>query len=148
MITEVAGPFGLAEHAASFAPGVVLSAGEVLGLIVATDEVETWLECHLGDRHWLAVEAPAGTVRYTLWRRTTAPELPHGDDLTATERGTAQYRADGRFDPFVIPASGTMHYAEFTRPGGRVAAARFRPGAPWLVGTGTGEEIPPPWRLR
>ncbi|MFI5933795.1 DUF4178 domain-containing protein [Actinoplanes sp. NPDC051494] len=150
---HVSGPHGLAEHAGDFAPGTTVivdgRVSRVLGRIVATDHVETWLEClleHDGEERWLAVEAPTGPVRYTLWRRDTAERAGldpqdgtlHGVALTTTERGTATFSATGRFGRFAIPAAGCLEYVEFTHAGGRVAAARFDPGRPWLVGQGTG----------
>jgi hypothetical protein len=147
---------GLADHADTFAPGATVivdgRVSRVLGRIVAADGVETWLEClldHGGEDRWLAVEAPTGPVRYTLWRRDTAGRVGlriedrslHGTQLTTTEQGTATFCAVGRFGAFEIPPSGTLDYVEFTRPGGRVAAARFDPGGPWLVGVGTGHAV-------
>lgn len=153
---HVSGPHGLAEHAGCFAPGAAVVVdgrlSRVLGCIVATDHAETWLECLLdedGAEHWLAVEAPTGPVRYTLWRRDTAERTGlspdegtlHGIPLTPAEQGTATFAATGRFGRFGIPPAGTLDYVEFTHPGGRVAAARFGPGRPWFVGQGTGQPV-------
>jgi hypothetical protein len=154
--THVTAPHGLAQHAGTFAPGATVivdgRVSRVLGRIVATDEVETWLECLLdqeGGQRWLAAEAPTGPVRYTVWRRETAeraglrPEdrTLDGATLTTTAAGAARFTATGRFGAFVIPPSGTLDYVEFARPGGRVAAARFGPHQPWLVGVGTGQPV-------
>jgi hypothetical protein len=152
----VSGPHGLAAHAGSFTPGSTVivdgRVNRVLGRIIAVDHVETWLECLLdqdGERRWLAVEAPTGVVRYTVWQRDTA-ELAgfcpdeatlHATPLSTTEQGAATYSASGRFDPFVIPDAGFLDFVEFTYRGGRVAAARFHTAQPWLVGVGTGEPV-------
>lgn len=153
---HVPGPHGLAEHADCFAPGTAVVVdgllSRVLGRIVATDHVETWLEClldHDGAERWLAVEAPTGPVRYTLWQRDTAERAGlrpaegtlHGVALTPAEQGTATFAATGRFGRFAIPPSGALEYVEFTHSGGRVAAVRFGPGRPWLVGQGTGQPV-------
>jgi Domain of unknown function (DUF4178) len=154
--TDVVAPHGLTSHADAFAPGAtVIVAGrvsQVLGRVVATDSDETWLECLLdedGGHRWLAVEAPTGPVRYTLWQRETAASVGlriedrslRGTTLTTTTQGTATFSAAGRFGTFDIPPAGTLQYVEFTHPGGRVAAARFDAELPWLVGVGTGEPV-------
>ncbi|UQI47618.1 DUF4178 domain-containing protein [Streptomyces sp. HU2014] len=119
----------------------------VAGRVVATDHEETWLEVLLEDgseTSWLAVETLGGAPRLSLWRRAEATTAGfdlasatlRGAVLTETARGEARYVTEGRF-AWALPAAGRLVHREYEGPEGRVAAARFSPEGPWLVGAGT-----------
>ncbi|MCD9144043.1 DUF4178 domain-containing protein [Streptomyces albireticuli] len=119
----------------------------VAGRVVATDHEETWLEVLLEDgseTSWLAVETLGGDPRLSLWRRSEATTAGfdlasatlRGAVLTETARGAARYVTEGRFG-LDLPAAGRLVHREYEGPEGRVAAARFSPEGPWLVGVGT-----------
>ncbi|MBB5116673.1 DUF4178 domain-containing protein [Streptomyces eurocidicus] len=119
----------------------------VAGRVVATDHEETWLEVLLQDGSetaWLAVETLGGDPRLSLWRRAEATTAGfdlatatlRGAVLTETARGEARYVTEGRFG-LELPTAGRLVHREYEGPEGRVAAARFSPEGPWLVGVGT-----------
>ena len=58
--------------------------------------------------------------------------------LNQVADGTATFAAAGSFGQFVIPRTGVLDHREFVHRQGRVAAARFAAGQPWLVGVSTG----------
>ncbi|MBT2383463.1 DUF4178 domain-containing protein [Streptomyces sp. ISL-11] len=141
----------VAERLTAGAPVVVGGRSwRVAGRVLATDHEETWLECLLRDgpdTAWLAVETLTGDPRLSLWHRTTAATagfdpataVLRGTALTETGRGEARFTTEGDLTPAGVglPAAGTLVYREYEGPEGRVAAARFGPDGPWLVGTGT-----------
>lgn len=147
-----AGPFALKQLPPEFAPGCLLRvAGQhahVLGTIVCADDVEAWLECYVrlgnGRTRWLAVETRSAGYHTTIWERAIEEKPPALEQVPGhavqVMEGTASYRSYGDFGAFPIPAAGVLEYWEVTGAGA-VAAERFAPGDPWLIGRGNGADI-------
>jgi Domain of unknown function (DUF4178) len=132
-----------------YQPGSTVTVDDVTwtvrGRIDVTADDHLWSEYFLTDGGapaWGVMEDVDGEARWSFWERRRAAEArfnPHHEAqdcaLVEIDRGHAHFRLHGEAGDLDIPASGTVSYMEFTRPGQRLSMERFHPAGAWWLDT-------------